>query len=136
MKKLISLYLFILLFSGCKHSKNTATDIFNPQFNLTLGGLIKDGFDGIPESVPLLGKQIGDTLVYYQFDSWTDKKGKPTCIFCEFPISSIDKDSINHFFEERGCFIIWESQKNDEDYSLRGFLCKKLCQKDYLSCYC
>jgi hypothetical protein len=43
-------------------------DPFEINYNVTERGLTDNGYTVIPEDVPLLGKQIGDTLIYYQLD--------------------------------------------------------------------
>ena len=99
---------------GCNNPKNHPIDIFHPQFNLTFDGLFKKGFYVIPDSDPILAKQIGDTLFYYIFDqSMTTGKSKPLYMYCKFPIKSINSDSIEFFLIGRGCFKICECRNDD-----------------------
>jgi hypothetical protein len=52
-------------------TRTDTTPIFDPfeiNYNVTENALIKAGYTPIPEDVPLLGKQAGDTLIYYQLD--------------------------------------------------------------------
>ena len=111
MKK--SIFFCVLLAMGCNHIKDNPQDILHPQFNLTFDGLLKDGFVGMPEDVLILGKQIGDTLLHYQFDNKATGKSKPLYMFCAFPIKSINTDSIERFFWGRSCFRICEYQNDD-----------------------
>ena len=98
---------------GCNRQINKPIDIFRPDFNLSFDGLLKDGFYGLPEDVPLLGKQIGDTLLYYQFDDKMTGKSKPIYMLCTFPVKSINTDSLERFFWGRNCFRICEYQNDD-----------------------
>lgn len=77
--------LLIILLSRCT-PHNDESPIFDPfeiNFNVTEKGLIADGYVVMPEDVPLLGKQIGDTLIYYQlnneWDSLTNKSNHYKC---------------------------------------------------------
>jgi hypothetical protein len=52
-------------------SQTDTTPIFDPfeiNYSVTENALIKAGYTPIPEDVPLLGKQVGDTLIYYQLE--------------------------------------------------------------------
>ncbi|WP_276373960.1 hypothetical protein [Chryseolinea sp. H1M3-3] len=67
----ISLLTNGILFYLCWTAQTDTTPIFDPfeiNYSVTENSLIKDGYTPIPEDVPLLGKQVGDTLIYYQLD--------------------------------------------------------------------
>ena len=111
--KFIFVLLILMFIVGCNSFNDKQIDVLRPDFNLTVGKLIKSGFYSIPEDVPILGKQIGDTLLYYQFDDNLDRKSKPQYMFCKFPISNINTDSIENFFERRMCFNMCEYKNNN-----------------------
>lgn len=43
-------------------------DPFEINYNVTEDALVRAGYTLIPEDVPLLGKQVGDTVIYYQLE--------------------------------------------------------------------
>ena len=112
-KKESILLLCTLLVMGCNHPNTKQRDILHPNFNLTVKTLMKDGFYHIPEDVFILGKQINDTLLYYQFDDDANKKSKPAYMFCKFPISSTNADSVENFLYGRDFFRLCEYKNND-----------------------
>jgi hypothetical protein len=67
----ISLLTNGILFCLYWTTRTDTTPIFDPfeiNYNVTENALISAGYTPIPEDVPLLGKQVGDTLIYYQLD--------------------------------------------------------------------
>jgi hypothetical protein len=86
-------------------ARTDTTPIFDPfeiNYSVTENSLTKDGYTPIPEDVPLLGKQLGDTLIYYQLNyecsDATNVKGidcKNTGIYWRNCIIYLDKvDSV------------------------------------------
>ena len=68
---LIVLLLSNLILGGIliKSSLKDRIPIFHPfeiNFHVSEKSLIESGYKSILEDVPLFGKQIGDTLIYYQ----------------------------------------------------------------------
>lgn len=66
-----SLLTNVILFYLFWTTRTDTTPIFDPfeiNYSVTENALIKAGYTPIPEDVPLLGKQVGDTLIYYQLD--------------------------------------------------------------------
>lgn len=73
--KIVVLAISILIVLGLCYSfwinRIDKTPIFDPfeiNYNVTENSLLKAGYTPIPEDVPLLGKQNGDTLISYQMD--------------------------------------------------------------------
>jgi hypothetical protein len=67
----ISLLTNVVLFYLYWTTRTDTTPLFDPfeiNYSVTENALIKAGYTPIPEDVPLLGKQLGDTLIYYQLD--------------------------------------------------------------------
>jgi len=112
-KRATFLLFTLLIFTGCNNSNEKQTDILQPDFNITVDKLMQNGFYPIPEDVFIIGKQIGDTLLYYQFDDNANIKSKPRYMFCEFPISSINIDSVDIFLEDRMYFRMCEYKNTD-----------------------
>ncbi|MPQ48257.1 hypothetical protein GCQ56_14735 [Marinifilum sp. N1E240] len=56
---------------------------FDVNFNMTKKSLLKNGYKTIPEDVPLLGKRIGDTFIYYQFDEEYDIETEPVKVISD-----------------------------------------------------
>ena len=79
---------------------NDESPIFDPfeiNFNVTEKGLIADGYAVMPEDVPLLGKQIGDTLIYYQLnDEWDSLTNKSITTNVSYRFCSIHLDTIDN----------------------------------------
>lgn len=52
--------------------------IFEPfeiNYNVTEASLVDSAYEPIPEDVPLFGKRLGNTYVYYQLNSYCDSTG-------------------------------------------------------------
>ena len=112
MKKAIFL-LSILLTLGCNPHSRKEVNILHPDFHLTAKKLLKDGFYEMPEDVPILGKQLEDTLLYYQFDENMTLNSSPVYMLCEFPVKSVNRDSIENFLWERNYQRICEYESDD-----------------------
>ena len=113
MKKAVFISLSILLTIGCSSRNHERFNILYPDFHLTAKKLLKNGFYGMPEDVPILGKQIGDTLLYYQFDDDMTLRSKPIYMLSEFPIKSTNRDTIESFLWERNYQRICEYKSDD-----------------------
>ena len=108
--------LCMLLLMSCNLRSDRPIDILQPNFNLTLGKLLKDSFCFRPEGAHcILSKQVGDTLLYYQFDDDNcNRKSKPRYMFCQFPISNDNTiEDIESLFWDRMYFVMCEGEKND-----------------------
>jgi len=65
-------------------------DPFEINYGVTEKGLIGSDYEVMPEDVPLLGKQIGDTLIYYQLD---------------YECDSLTQKCVNTHVSHRFCYI-------------------------------
>lgn len=63
----LNLYLGIRI-NVIRTSEKPLFDPFEINYNVSEAALLGDGYEQMPEDVPLFGKQIGDTLIYYQMD--------------------------------------------------------------------
>lgn len=97
-------------------------DPFEINYNVTEKRLIENGYTVIPEDVPILGKQKGDTLIYYQldyeFDSITKKciNEKVSYRFCYIYLKQVDTLILKHLIANYDADIISEFSHNDEIY--------------------
>jgi hypothetical protein len=95
-------------------------DPFEINYNVTEEGLVDSGYTTIPEDVPLLGKQIGDTLIYYQLnyecDSLTYKcvNTNVSYRFCIIHLTKADTVSIRKLISMYDADIISNFLHQDE----------------------
>ena len=129
--KLIQTLLIGVLLYGCSNKSEVAVNILSPKFDISYGELIDEGYKVLPEDVILVGKQFGDTLLYYQFLDNVDFKSKPFYQLCEFPIKYIELDSLIFFFSDRNYFII---MKPEELGSIVQFYIKNSINNLYFNC--
>lgn len=89
--------------------------IFDPlelNYGVTEKGLIDNNYTRIPEDVPLFGKQIGDTLIYYQLDYECDSlthecfNTNVSYRFCYIYINRADTLLLRNLFAEYDADII------------------------------
>jgi hypothetical protein len=91
MRQLLKIWLLTILLTAC----STVDDkpIFDPfeiNYNVTEKSLIDSDYKVMPEDVPLLGKQIGDTLIYYQLN---------------YECDSLTLECVNTNVSHRFCYI-------------------------------
>ena len=74
MKKHQHILLAIILVSGCTIAvdQKPIFDPFEINYSVTEKGLLDSNYEVMPMDVPLLGKQVGDTLIYYQLNDECD----------------------------------------------------------------
>ena len=86
------------------------TPIFHPfdvNFNISEKNLIDNGYFSIPEDVSLLGKRIGDTLIYYQLHAeYMYQSNEVYWRNCEIRIAKADSLRVVEFIEKHDCYII------------------------------
>jgi hypothetical protein len=92
MKLLCIISLLIASLSSCTSQidENPIFDPFEINYNVSEKGLTNNDYTIIPEDVPLFGKQIKDTLIYYQLDDECD---------------SLTRECINTTVITRFCYI-------------------------------
>lgn len=122
MKTRITIFLLIvsisvngLLFYKVRQRESDDRPLFDPfqvNYVVTEKGLLADGYIEIPEDVPLLGKQIGDTLIYYQLnydcDSLTNKCKNINVShrFCIIYFESVDSLILHDFAAKYNADVI------------------------------
>lgn len=124
--------LIVLTFSissSCCRDFDKDFKALEPEFDITLRCLLKNGFEGVPEDVPICAKQIGDTLVYFQFRDADKLSCKPSVRCCKFKLKNLDIDSIKHeLWPEYNYMIISEIDEMEGKYQ-RFYL--RDCKKNY-----
>ncbi len=92
MKRLQKLWLLTILLTACSKAvdEKPIFDPFEINYNVTKKGLIDSDYKVMPEDVPLLGKQIGDTLIYYQLN---------------YECDSLTHECVNTNVSHRFCYI-------------------------------
>ncbi|MDX2303353.1 MAG: hypothetical protein NW226_11165 [Microscillaceae bacterium] len=110
---IISVIMIIINLVACKKSNNKPllNDIFNPPFNIDYDFLVNQGFKlqtGLPGvDVPILAKNFGDTLVYFQFDFIGEKIGQtPLCMFKRFKVASVNLKELKDSLYTRNILIL------------------------------
>ena len=113
MKNSFLVSILLLVLSCAVIERNSISDIFNPDFQLTYEDIERNGFK-FPSGevdVPMLVKQYGDTTVAYQFDdSVFSENNKPVYMWIEFPIDGASVD--DYFWYRNDCVIVCESKDN------------------------
>lgn len=86
MKSTSVLAAFFFVIIGCQDRPidESYTNILRPRLNVSIKTLMDNGFqvakgDGV--DVPILEKQVGDSLVYYQFENEADDDAIPLSIY-------------------------------------------------------
>jgi hypothetical protein len=126
--KIVVFAIFILIVLGLCYSfwvnRIDKTPIFDPfeiNYNVTENSLLKAGYAPIPEDVPLLGKQNGDTLIYYQMDYECDDGNcvnkNVTSRFCIIFLTKIDSLEMAGLVKKYDADIVSALSGEEMEYS-------------------
>ena len=63
--------LLMLVLMSCSQGNEVSRQPFEINQEVTCADLVEAGYRWMPEDVPLLGKRVGDTLVYFQLTELT-----------------------------------------------------------------
>jgi len=123
-----------------KLDKKPIFDPFKVNYNVTEKELVKAGYTRIPEDVILLGKQSGDTMIYYQLDDWDSKKEehvKPIVSyrFCVIYLDKIDSLCLQKMISKYDAEIISNFQQNvDSTYYQKTFFVRQKQTNEIFQC--
>ena len=127
------------------------TPIFDPfeiNYSVTEKSLVKAGYTHIREDVPLLGRQIGDTLIYYQLDyecseatSIEDIECKNTGVYwrnCVIYLDKLDSSEISRLADKYDAEILGEFKMQrsivDTNFFRADFLIRHKFSQDIFDC--
>ena len=98
--------------------------IFHPfevNLHVTEKSLIDNGYNSIPEDVPLLGKRIGDTLIYYQLhEEYINKSNQVYWRNCEIRVNKPDSLKVVNFIRKYDCYIISDWNMENPRFFVRN----------------
>ena len=122
MKEQNQILLLIILVTACTASvdEKPIFDPFEINYSMTEKGLLDSNYEVIPKYVPLLGKQVGDTLIYYQLNEECDSLTRK-CVstnvshrFCFIHLDSADSLTLQKLVSRYDADIISEFLHQNE----------------------
>ncbi|MEO0404836.1 MAG: hypothetical protein AAF193_08195 [Bacteroidota bacterium] len=124
-------------------------DPFEINYGITENSLMKSGYQAIPEDVPLLGKQVGDTLIYYQLEEARDEHDQIAKIKCKntrvawrncvIPLYQIDQEAIDQLCQQYDAkvispFEVLDGHRDSTEFRVRFFV-KHQFTKEIFECF-
>lgn len=118
---LSNLTLGIILLRNLTPDRKPIFHPFDVNLNITKKSLINNGYTRIVEDVPLLGKRIKDTLIYYQLvEKYIDNSEKVYWRNCQIRLNERDSVVVVDLIRKNECFIISDWNMKNPRFFVRN----------------
>lgn len=121
MKTHQEILLLMVLLTSCsgRVNENPLFDPFEINYSVTEKGLLDNGYETMPEDVPLLAKQVGDTLIYYQLYDKCDSLTRECATnvvhrFCYIHLDTADSSTLQKLMSRYDADIISDFLHSNE----------------------